>query len=71
MRVVNYDPALNEDAVHWHVALTVLGWTRRDLAERLRLHENTVYEWGDSAKGYALAYLELALQLKQCGDMVR
>lgn len=70
MRVVNHNPGANEDAEHWHVALTLLDWRRRDLAEKLGLARGTVYDWGDTAPRYALAYLELALMLKQCGDKV-
>lgn len=71
MKVVNHTPRANENVVHWHWALTLLNWRRRDLAEKLGLARGTVYDWGGAAPRYALAYLELALMLKQCGDMVR
>ena len=46
------------------VLLTELGWSKRELAKRLHLHENTVYQW-EEAPGYAMAYLRLMAGLKR------
>jgi DNA-binding XRE family transcriptional regulator len=71
MKVVNHEPAINENAIHWHLALVKLDWSRRDLAERLGITRQTVYDWRDEAPRYALAYLEAMLMLKKCGEYVR
>ncbi len=44
--------------------LAELGWSKRELAKRLFLHENTVYQW-DKAPGYAMAYLRVMAGLKK------
>ena len=48
--------------------LKQLGWTKAGLARRLRLQRTTVSGWGNDAPQYALAYLELAIELKAVRD---
>lgn len=55
---------ITEDCVRHSDLLTELGWTKRDLAERLHIHENTVYSW-EEAPGYAMVYLRLMAGLKR------
>lgn len=45
-------------------ALETLGWSKRELARRLRVRAGTVREWGDNPPGYALVYLSLELDTK-------
>jgi len=50
--------------------LTELGWSKKDLANRLGLHENTVYNWSDcesfeDAPQYAMAYLRVVVEVKR------
>ncbi len=42
----------------------------RDLGRRLRVHENTVLNWRERCPGYAIAYLELALEVRRLGQLV-
>lgn len=51
-------------------ALETLGWSKRELARRLRVRAGTVSEWRDSLPGYALAYLQLALDAKAAFDVL-
>jgi DNA-binding transcriptional regulator YiaG len=48
-------------------ALKTLGWSQKDLAARVHVHENTVSLWSKGLRavpGPVRAYLELALAVK-------
>ena len=51
-------------------ALIELDWPRAELCRRLGLHRNTPGRWPPIPK-YAVAYLELALEVRDCCDRVR
>lgn len=52
-------------------ALSELGWSQRELARRLRVHQNTVTQWmRGEAPGYAEAYVMLALSVKRLAEQV-
>lgn len=47
--------------------LAILGWSKRDLAERIGVHPNTVSQWAQEHRevpGPAAAYLTLAVRVK-------
>ena len=49
-------------------ALEKLDWTRRHLAKKLGLHENTVYAWGKAGRPVPPpidSYLALVLELRK------
>jgi len=50
--------------------LSEIGWSRLRLAKRLGLHRNTVYKWKVVPK-YAIAYLELAVEIKRLGEILK
>ena len=52
-------------AQNWLEMLKYLGWSKAELARRLGLHPNTISHWGDEAPGYALAYLRLAVRVRE------
>lgn len=56
------------DLHFYEQALATLGWSKRELARRLRVRAGTVSEWKDSPPGYALAYLQLALDARTAFD---
>lgn len=41
------------------------GLSRAELARRLRVHPATVSRWGEEVPGYALAYLELYVSIRE------
>jgi hypothetical protein len=57
----------NEDSagVKFESLLSELDLTKADLAKRLRIHPGSISRWGDKAPGYAMAYLELLLDIKR------
>ena len=50
--------------------LEELGWTKRDLAKRMGLHENTVYAWGDVRPVYASRFLAVMIKVRRFSDEV-
>ena len=54
----------------WRDAIRDLGWSKAELGRRLRVHENTVLNWRERCPGYAIAYLELALEVRRLGQLV-
>ena len=50
--------------------LAELGWSRLHLAKKLSLHRNTVYKWKVVPK-YVIAYLEMAVEIKRLGDILK
>lgn len=48
----------------FNTLLRELGWSRAELGRRLALNKNTISHWIEP-KGYAMAYLALALRVKR------
>ena len=38
------------------------GINKAELARRLKMHPNSISNWGDNPPGYAVAYLELLIE---------
>ena len=54
--------------------LVKLNWTRRRLAKKLGLHENTVYGWGKMDRPVPPTidrYLALVLEIRKLAELVR
>jgi len=50
--------------------LKLLGWRKRHLAEKLGLHENTIYGWGRNGRPIPPTidtYLALVLEVRKLG----
>ena len=57
------------DGSAFRVLLLELGWSQRDLSERLGVRAATVNAWcNDGPTKYARAYVELALSLKYISE---
>ena len=55
-------------------ALKLLGWSKNKLADKLGLHENTVYGWGKAGRPVPPPvdrYLTLVLELRRLWSLVR
>lgn len=59
-------------AKEFRVKLRRLGWSQADLARRLDVYPSTVTEWMNrgAVPGYALAYVNLALDYHHIGVLV-
>ncbi len=51
-------------------ALDRLGWSKKDLADKLGISRVAVSKWADSPPSYAIAYLELALKIKDLSNSI-
>lgn len=51
-------------------ALSYLGWSKAELSRRLGLDVSTVSRWRDDVPVYAMAYLGLAVKMRESCDLI-